>query len=453
MTARAKQVRGTAFLLAALALGGCGQEGASSAPGQVDTLATDSASNPTAAIDPRTGRAYVAWIGVSEGLRTVLVVSAGPGADAPSARVRANDLPGDAAPHAQAPAQLAIGPEGNVYVVWQNNTPVPGRRFPASNLRLATSTDGGRTFRPAVDVNDDADGPPSSHTFHDISVAADGTVLVSWIDSREVDAAIEHANLGAELLGTATNDAHAHHGTSAAGAVNPSAASDTRPVAAKLRGPEIRVARSRDFGATFGAGMVVDSAACPCCRTSLVVAPDGAVYVAWRKLFPGDIRDVVVARAEPGSLEFGAPVRVHRDEWVFPGCPHAGPSLAVDEAGRLLVGWYTGKQGRQGLWYAASEDGGRTFAEATPMLTADWVPPSQLRLAVAGGRVWAAWEDRTGEGSVVRIAAGRAGEPLRPLESFAEPGSNPSLAAVGDKAVVAWLDGGAVRARVLKDEG
>src|SRR5690606_9850951 len=194
------------------------------------------ASNPTVAVDPRTGTAYVAWVGVQSGNADVYLARIERGeAGAP---VRVNDIPGDAAPHEQAPAQVAVAPNGDVLVLWQNNTPVEGRRFPASDLRLARSTDGGRTFEPAVTVNDDAGGLPSSHTFHDIAVAPDGTVYVSWIDSRERDRA--RAALG--IVEDATMG-HGGNGGAAAAAGE-----------ADLPSSDVRVARPTDGGRTFEPG-------------------------------------------------------------------------------------------------------------------------------------------------------------------------------------------------------
>ncbi|MBD0319584.1 MAG: hypothetical protein ICV87_04575, partial [Gemmatimonadetes bacterium] len=201
------------------------------------TLAAAHAGNPTVALDPRTLREYVAWVSTAGGRSDVFLSRA---AGLPPVRV--NDVPGDAAPHEQAPAQVAVGPEGNVYVVWQNGREVPGRRFPASDLRLARSTDGGRTFAPAVTVNDDAGGLPSSHTFHDIRVAPDGAVYVSWLDSRRRDAY------------RAAHPSPASHGGHGA------------PEDPATPQSEIRVARSTDGGRTFGASVVVDDGVCPCCR-------------------------------------------------------------------------------------------------------------------------------------------------------------------------------------------
>src|SRR5690606_14550135 len=126
---------------------------------------------------------------------------------------------------------------------------------------------------------------------------------------------------------------------------------------------------STDRGRSFTPSVVVDTNSCPCCRTAITIGPDGTTYIAWRKHYPGEIRDIVVAAAPPGTLDFDEPVRVHADEWEFPGCPHAGPSLVTDEDGRLHAGWYTGKEDRQGLWYAVSDDKGRSFGQPTAFVT------------------------------------------------------------------------------------
>ncbi|HEU4455482.1 MAG TPA: sialidase family protein, partial [Longimicrobium sp.] len=399
----------------ALALGAAGTAGivavacAEARAGGVEwgstlTLRDRDASNPTAAVDPRSGAAYAAWVETTGGVSSVFVARLEGDGDAAPARVRANDRPGDAAPHEQAPAQVAVGPEGNVYVVWQNSTKIPGRRFPASDLRFARSTDGGRTFEPAVTVNDDAGGTPSSHTFHDLVVGSDGTVWVSWLDSRVRDAERARRNpRPAPASPDAAPKGHGHGGaTQGHGGMKGDGGGMKED--ADLPGGEIRVARSTDGGRTFGASVVVDGGVCPCCRTSLAVGPDGSLYVAWRKVFDGDVRDVVLSRLAPGASAWSEPARVHADGWVFPGCPHAGPSVAVDERGRVHVGWYTGKEGRQGLWYAASDDGGRSFGAPAALLTGAWVPPSSVALAAEGGRVWAAWDDRREKPGTVQVA-------------------------------------------------
>ena len=364
-----------AIPLIALARGGEGEM----TMGAAMTVAENAAGNPTVAVDGRDGTGYVAWIATADGAPNVFVARVG--ADGTrSDPVRVNDRPGDAAPHEQAPAQVAVGPDGAVYVLWQNNTKIAGRRFPASDLRFARSTDGGRTFSPAVTVNDDAGG------------------------------------------------GHGGGMTSEEG----------------LPPSEIRVSKSMDGGRTFGASVVVDTAPCPCCRTSLAVAADGTVYLAWRKEYAGDVRDVVVARLAADAAAFDEPVRVHADTWVFPACPHAGPSLAVDGRGRVHVGWYTGEEARQGLWYARSEDGARTFSAPEALVTGADITPSQVALSPDGDGVMMAWDDRPEDGRRVSVArVDGAGEMVR---MGRVEGRIPALESTPAGALLAWHDRQTVRA-------
>jgi hypothetical protein len=389
------------LLPAALGLvAGCGGPG----PGPlIETVATGDVSNPTLA-RAGDGTFYVAWVSTDRTGSNLWLASREPdGLSRPPIRV--NDRVDDAAPHLQAPPQVAAGPGAAVYVLWSNSTPVPGRRFPASDLRLARSDDGGRTFSPAISVNDDAGGPPAGHTFHNMAVADDGTIYVSWIDSRRRGPSGTHHPNGP------------HTGTDG--------------------GSDIRVARSMDGGRTFGAGAIVDSAACPCCRTSLAVN-GWDVWVAWRKVFDGDVRDVVVAHSADGGVTFDPPVPVHRDGWVYPGCPHAGPALLRDGAGVLHVTWYTGAEGRRGLHHAISLDGGRTFEPPRPIQGNRPVPASLAALAWSGAAVWRVWEDKTGPEPAILLAE-VGGRPAR-----VGAGTAPAMVAGPEGPTVAWLGQGAV---------
>lgn len=408
------------------------------------TVAAAGAGHPTAAVDAATGAIYVAWVGRPDagGRADVYLARSDDGGRSYTAPVRVNDVPGDAAPHAQAPAQVAAGHDGAVYVAWQNNTRIEGRRFPASDLRLARSADGGRSFEPAVYVNDDAGGPPASHTFHDLAVLPDGTVLVSWIDGRARTAAADGgpgSGSAARAGSRAAGDRGAAHG-------------DGRHAAATDPGPQIRVARSTDGARSFGASIVVAEGACPCCRTALAVGPDGAVYLAWRAVFAGDVRDIVVARSDDGGRSFYPARPVHHDGWSVAACPHAGPALAVDAGGRLHVAWYTGREGAAGVFHTTSSDGGRSFGEPAALAHAGVVPPSLVRMGAGpAGRVWIAWEDRTGPERRLRIGHATGARAPVALGIALDGAAAPAVAAGAGTIAVAWLDGDAVRAIALRE--
>lgn len=391
---------------------GCGQ---TTELGTVMTLTDHGGSNPTTAVH-EDGAAYVAGVTNTEEAN-VHLVRLGP--EGPSEAVRVNDIAGDAAPHFQAPAQVATGPEGEVYVLWTNNFPIEGRRFPASNLRFARSEDGGRTFSPAVDVNRD-DGVASSHIFHDLLVAQDGRLILSWIDSS-------------------VNDLRRRD--------DPNLADEELP------GPELRIVSSSDGGRTFTAPVIVDRNICPCCRTEMAMGPSGELYLGWRKIFPGDVRDIVVARSDDGGEHWSEPRRVHEDDWVFPGCPHAGPAMAVDGSGTLHVAWYTGKEGSRGLYYTNSGDGGAAFGPPHPLVTGDQVVPSLASLAVDGaGEVRVVWEERSGPNVRLVMAAV---DPSTGPETSRDiwEGAHPSLSIGSGGPVVAWHRGDTVRVRTGRTGG
>jgi hypothetical protein len=93
-------------------------------------------------------------------------------------------------------------------------------------------------------------------------------------------------------------------------------------------------------------------------------------------------------------------VRVAADDWLFDGCPHAGPSLALDAQDRLHVAWWTGKPGGAGVYYARSSDAGTTFSAPVPLGVADQSRPAHVQLALqphgaAAPTLVAAWDDGT----------------------------------------------------------
>jgi hypothetical protein len=339
-----------------------------------------------------------------------------------------NDIPGDAAPHEQAPAQVAVAPDGTVFVAWQNNQHAEGRPFPYSNLRLARSDDGGRTFEPAITINDDVTLGPASHTFHDMIVARNGTVYVSWIDGR-ARAAAERERAASAAPGDSTMHEHAGHDL------------ENAPP------QEIRVARSTDSGRSFGPSTVVAIDPCPCCRTSLAITDDGAIILGWRGILDGSIRDIVLARSTDGGSTFTAPARVHDDGWHIEGCPHAGPSIATTGDGLVHIAWYTGAEGEPGVYHAVSTDDGVTFGDAQPLLAGDWVPISRVHLAAAGNRLLGVWDDVRTDPARPRIAW--IGPEGVASDTLATGGTFPVIAADAGYVIAAWLEGDNMRVRTM----
>ena len=340
------------------------------------------------------GDRVVAWVsapgGGSDGSLHISVTPSGAGAPLPAVTMR--DRLGAIEAHGEAPPQLAADSSGAISVLYTVGKEVPGQRWPVSALRFVRSTDRGRTWTEPVTVNDGTEF--GSHNFHALTAAPDGSLLATWLEARQGKSGVW-------------------------------------------------LSRSTDGGRTWSANQAIYSdPTCPCCRTAVAVAGDGSMYVAWRAILPGDVRDVVVTRSRDGGMNWSAPVRVREDGWVYPGCPHAGPSLKVDAKGVVHIGWWTGTDGEAGVYYARSDDGAHTFSSQA-IAVGKRARPAHVQVALAGnGRVFMAWDDGLSE--MPRVLVRRSpdgGRSFGSTEVLSDPetaASYPVLAVYGDSVAVAW---------------
>ena len=326
----------------------------------------------------------VAWM-AQDGHDNV-VYAARPGAE--RVRVSPPSMSGDSL-H-QAPG-IATGPAGEIYITWASRRPKPVDGLFASDLQLSRSMDGGTTFEAPLRVSDDA---PTSHSFEGLAVAPDGTVLIAWIETRS----------GAR--------------------------------------PGTYFARVTESGRRVESTVKLDNdETCVCCRVSLAAAAPDVVTVFWRKVFPGDVRDMVLARSRDGGRTMAPAVRVHADNWRITACPHRGGSVAMDGRGRVHALWYTeGTRNEPDVLYAVAADGQRFGTPRRVHVSATSIP-DHARLAVAGdGRGVIVWEDATAVRRRVllrEVTAGGLG-PVRVLSQAVKAYAPDVTIAPDGGAVVAW---------------
>jgi hypothetical protein len=352
---------------------------------------------------------HLAWFEKKDTANEVKLTQIAAGGKSPASAVTVNNQgQGSAALH-QAPG-LAVGPEQSLYVTWSTPNSGSGGMF-ASDLLLARSPDGGRTFLEPAVVNDD--GKPISHTFEDVLIGPDGNVYLSWLDGRDKD----------------------------------------RSGAAAL------FACSEDQGKSVEKNVVIDGMACPCCRPTVATAPNGEVWVAWRKTFEGNVRDIVVARSSDKGRRFSEPILVSRDGWVFDACPHRGPSLAFDREGRLYVGWYTeGVDEQPRIYVATSDDYGKTFSNPVALHTAPTSLPDHLRIGVhPDGLLVAVWEEVTGVRKRVAMRVsmdrGRSFGP-RQILSDGSKAEHPTVAVHSNGAVaIGWTEHAFPNNKIVVQQG
>ncbi len=379
-------------MLAAVAVAGCTT--AVPAPGGpfshavVASSATAQGATPMLAVSPD-GERILSWVAEDGDAAGALHVEVtGPGGIVRGGVLR--DPLGGIEPHGEAPPVVVAAGHGVIAALYTVGKDV-GARFPASALRFARSDDGGATWRDPVSINEGETF--GSHNFHALLAGADGALYAAWLRNVRGESAVW-----------------------------------LRP--------------SRDGGLTWEAARPVHEApTCPCCRTGLALAPDGTLYSSWRKIFEGDVRDVVVAASRDGGTTWSDPARPRADDWVFPGCPHAGPSLRAGADGSVHIAWWTGKPGEAGVWYARSTDGGATWA-AQPIAIGERSSPAHVQLALAGSAVLVAWDDGLGDRPVVRLrASGDGGTTFGEAIDVSDPavaGTYPVLAVAADSLTVAW---------------
>ena len=339
-------------------------------------------SSPALVVD-REG-ALVAWM-APEGHDNVVYV-ARPGGE----RVRVNPAGTSGDSLHQAPG-LALGADGEIYVTWASRRPTPANGLFASDLQLSRSVDGGKTFGAPLRVTDDT---PTSHSFEGLAVAPDGTVLVAWIEAQPGER------------------------------------------------PQTHLARIVDGGRRVERTLRLDAEeTCVCCRASVAAAKPDLVAVMWRKVFPGDVRDMVLARSRDGGRTVDRAARIHADNWRISACPHRGGSVAIDGRGRIHALWYTeGTRNQPDVLYAIAADGQR-FGPPRRVHASTTSIPDHARLAVnAAGHGVIVWEDSTAvrRRVLVRETTGTGLAPTHVLSQAVKAYAPDVTVAPDGGAVVAW---------------
>ena len=328
-----------------------------------------------------------------------------------STPVRVNDVPGDARVNGEQPPRVALVPRAQglpeVVVIWTAKGPE------GTALRTSRSSDGGKSFARAAIVPG-TDGP-GNRGWEAIVVDGAGTVHAVWLDHRR----LSERNATAE-----STHRHAH------------STSDGAPMS--------------DFSDLYFATLdgappsPLTAGVCYCCKTAIAAAASGEVYLAWRHVYPGNLRDIAFAVTTPRRPSPLEPVRVSEDRWMLEGCPDDGPAMAVDARGTVHIVWPTvvtdGDATRKVLFLASSTDG-RSFAPRTPLPSDGQAHHPQVAAAHDGTLVIAWDEVREGQRRVV-TARGRLSDDGRVLVArdarVVDGGVYPAIAVTTSAALVAW---------------
>jgi hypothetical protein len=305
-----------------------------------------------------------------------------------------------------APSLLARGM--NVYSVWQQP-----RARGGSDIVFAKQSQMGAPFSTPVRILDKAATDTSFNGFSSMALGPRGEIYVVWLDGRNT----------ASPPGTFS----------------------------------LYIASAKDKGQTFSPNMLVATSTCPCCRPAVAVDDDGTVYVAWRKVFDGDIRDIVVAASKDGGQTFSAPVKAADDRWLLHACPESGPVMDVHN-GKLSVAWFSEGSGTSGIRFVRSNDAARSFS--APVILSKGIPDANHPSIATDGRgdTVVSFQGRD-QGSkdtwggftsyVAKVNSSGQASDAQPLRG-ADGSSYPTLAVPGlGQAIFAWTSGHGDQARVM----
>ena len=390
-------------------------------------LAVAGRANTTPSIAARDAFVAVAWSATASGSSDVVLAVSRDGGITFGPPVQVNDQRGEARNGGEMPPQVALAPSSD-----GSGPPaivvVWRARTPVTSIRYARSRDGGRSFSPAVSLQ--APEAVGERGWQEATVGPDGRVHAVWLDHR-----------GLAPTAGGGGAAHAHHAASAVDGV------------AMAQRSGLYYTRVDTGSSAPVAERELAKGVCYCCKTALAAGPDGALYAAWRHVYAGNIRDIAFASSRDAGRTFAEPGRVSEDQWQLAGCPDDGPSMTVDRQGVAQIVWPTVIAGDtpQGALFIASTRDGRTFTPRVRVEPTAGPKPSHPQVAAgAEGRLALAW-DESGDGvrRAVLVFASPATRGidfsprllLEPSSETPRPSVYPALASAGSHVLVAWTSG------------
>jgi hypothetical protein len=330
------------------------------------------------------GELHMAYVDEKDGVKTVRYRRTF--GDAPLES--AVSAPGDKFSHfAESPPVVEVMRDGTVHVLYTVRVKAePGGDAYPIELRLATSADGGRTWKPYQVMGDVA--VRVYRACASMREDAQGNLVLSWLEGHPGLAAI------------GVKSAVIHEGKIDAAWVN--------------------------------------EKVCECCGTELSLANDGTMWLAYRGVDSMNVRDMFLARMTPGALRFGPSTQISSDRWVVAGCPEMGPRIAWSGKETAWVAWFVGEP--RGIYAARTTGAAPHFEPRELVQGVDDRAPKMAQPAIGtlpDGRVLVAYRcNRDGALSFegrLREAAGW-GEPI----ALGGPGEYLRIASNGKKAYLVY---------------
>ena len=170
---------------------------------------------------------------------------------------------------------LVEAPSGDLYAHWLNRI---GNETYAYGIQIERSIDHGKSWQSLGWLHNDTSA--TEHGFVSL-IPEDRHVRAFWLDGRQMK-----KTTGKMMLRTAILDGN------------------------KIKSEHM-----------------VDDDVCTCCPTAAIQLPSGSAVV-YRDRLPQEIRDISLVHLKNDG--WSKPGRIQKDNWVMPGCPVNGPSIATN---------------------------------------------------------------------------------------------------------------------------
>jgi hypothetical protein len=194
------------------------------------------------------------------------------------------------------------------------------------------------------------------------------------------------------------------------------------------------------------------SAACPCCQFMATSDASSNVFLGFRHVHDGNIRQSTVLKIDAETGAMGEPVDAGSAPWEIAGCP-LKPTVVATQGEGVYTAVYSGGEEIPGVYFSHSTDGGATFARSVA-LHADALVSDSPAIAVNESHVLVAWHAKAdGPRQIFYRMYDLAGEAvggLTAIESGEGNASSPAVATRADGAFqVVWEQDDRIHTRVL----
>lgn len=219
--------------------------------------------------------------------------------------------------HEEGMPKLAVKSDGSLFAMFETSTPIEGSKWGLGDIKFTQSFDGGETWTDSKSIAPEDIKEGKSASFSNLIRLVDGEIGIAWLSTADVDKGNEY------------------------------------------KGRPVKFAKTLPNG-KIGQAEIIDPHGCECCRTAVATNDENEIFVAYRNLLPGSVRDISMVSNTNSSAGFSSPVSFSNDHWKVDGCPHNGPALTfVNHA--VYATWYTNAAKHEGVNFAELDKSGKVL--------------------------------------------------------------------------------------------